>query len=108
MDDLTKEDEDRQGRAVYEIGVWCSACDHHIGKLDDEYHREEFERLLTKCRNLLASLSDPFYAGAGRHSIINMLVKAGRINDAKYFLAEVKDRFIREKILEDNPSLPEA
>ncbi|MBU0594756.1 MAG: hypothetical protein KKH74_13605 [Gammaproteobacteria bacterium] len=106
MDDLTQEENEKQGKAVYEIGVWCQACEHHIGELDDDYHKEEFDKLIKKCKNLLSGLSDPFYAGAGRHSIINVLVKAGLINEAGYLLAEVKETFIREAILEDNPSLP--
>jgi len=108
MDDLTPEENQKQGKAVYEIGVWCQACEHHVGKFEDEYHKEEFERLIIKSKNLLAGLSDPFYAGAGRHAIINVLVRAGLINEARYLLAEVKDTFIKEQILEDNPSLPNA
>ena len=105
MDDITPEE---QGRKVYEITAWCQGCDSHIGKFDDEYHKEEFEKIITKSKNLLSGLSDPFYASAGRHSIINALVKAGQLNEARLLLSEVKEEFIREKILEENPSLPDA
>jgi len=108
MHDLTPEESLKQGQAVYEIGVWCQACEHHIGKFEDGYHKEDFEKLIIKSKNLLSGLSDPFYAGAGRHAIINALVKAGLIKEARHLLAEVKDTFIKGKILEENPSLPET
>lgn len=108
MRELTPEDDDRQAQAVSKISMWCKQSESHAAELDDEYAKERFEELLQKSRNLLPVLTDPFYAGAGRHAIINALCKAARLNDARLLLAEVKDKFIREKILEDNPALPEA
>lgn len=108
MRDLTPEENDRQGLAVANITRWCHLCEEYAAELSDEYSKERFEELLIKSKNLLPVLSDPFYAGAGRHAIINALCKAARLNEARLLLSEVKEQFIREKILEDNPALPEA
>lgn len=107
MRDLAPEENDRQALAVANITRWCRFCEEYAAELDDD-SKARFEALLTKSKNLLPVLSDPFYAGAGRHAIINALCKAARLNEAWLLLLEVKEQFIREKILEENPSLPEA
>lgn len=105
MEDLTPEENQRQGQALYEITVWCQACNHHLGELTDQYHKEDFDKLIIKSKKLLLNISDPFYSSAGMHAIISVLVKANLVNDARELLAEVEVDFIKEKIIEENPVL---
>ena len=109
MQELSPEEDERQSQAVGQINMWCKLSETYAPTLlQDEYSKVRFEELFLKSRILLSLLTDPFYAGAARHSMINALCKAARLNDARALLAEVKDAFIREKILDDNPALPET
>jgi hypothetical protein len=69
---------------------------------------EQVEKLLNKAKALLPSLTDPFYAGAGRHALIDVFMAFNRLNDARKMLGEIEDEFIKEKVLESHEDMVDA
>ncbi len=102
--ELTAEEDTEQAAVVSQVNTWCKLSEASAD-LNDDYEKERFEELITKSKNSLPKLTDPFYAGAARHSIINALCRARRQSEALSFFAEIEEDFIVEKVLEDNPSL---
>lgn len=102
--ELTAEEDTQQAAVVSQVNMW-SKLSEASADLNDEYEKERFEELITKSKNSLPKLTDPFYAGAARHSIINALCKARRQPEALSLFKEIEDDFIVDKVLEDNPSL---
>jgi len=103
--DLTEEQNTHQASVLSKVNVLCKLCEASAAQMVDEYERTTFEDRLDKARALLAELTDPFYASAGRHFIINSLCKAGRQQEAALLFGGVTDDFIVEKVLEENPTL---
>ena len=102
--DLTEEQNTHQAGVVARINRWCKLCEASVTQIADEYKRKTFEEL-EEVKALLPELTDPFYASAGRHCIINALCKAGRQSEAVSLFNGVTEDFIVEKVLEENPSL---
>jgi hypothetical protein len=113
-DDDVDVDDNHEAVLAIRIQNLCQAADMHTEYLSNpteyedeilEYERETFEKRISNAMDLLNKLTDEFYWDACAHSIIGILVAAGDTDRAEILFSEVKDEFIREKILKGCPEL---
>ncbi len=72
---------------------------------DDVADREHYEKLRDEALELLARITDRFYAAYARHQIIRSCIAAGETARAAALLDEVEDEFILDDIREEFPDL---
>lgn len=108
--ELSEEESDRQAKVVSQVQSISQMLVLRSDGFEDNdsYEVEQVEKLLRKVNALLPSLTDPFYASAARHAIIDALMAFNRLNDARNMLGEIEDEFIKETVLESHEDLIDA
>lgn len=105
-DDLDEEENERQAGILHRIVLGCKMLEVIAGD-GDEYTVNRIDERLRTFDEDAEQLTDEFYRLAATHQIINLLVKARRLEDARSRLNNVEDEFFQQRILEDNPELIE-
>lgn len=110
---IDQEREDAHARIVVaiqdlcEIGMYCdSACSRNKDK-DYEWRdmRKKYVNIKERVLAMLSTISDEFYFSDACYMIIDMLIQAKEIEEAKELFQRVSVEIIRKEIFDNHPAI---
>ena len=106
--DQNDEEDDEGAKLVFTVKAACEIAENRLEDFlntKDEYEREQYERFKKRAVSKIKLIEDDFYHGMACHRLINLCIRAEEIDEAKQWLAQVRDEFVKNKILDEIPKI---
>lgn len=102
--DQNEEEDDAGAQLVFQVKAACEIAENRLEDFlntKDEYEREQYDRFKKRAVSKIKLIEDDFYHGMACHRLINLCIRAEEIDEAKQWLAQVRDEFVKDKILDE-------
>lgn len=106
--DQNEEEDDQGAQLVLQVKAACQIAENRLEDFlntKDEYEREQYERFKKRAVSKIKLVEDDYYHGMACHMLINLCIRAEEIDEAKQWLAQVRDKLVKDIILDEIPKI---
>lgn len=100
LEDVDPEGNIEEAKRVQLVMARCRYAEFYLEQLDDDYERDQFQRIVNSCKNTARNISDPFFRSSALQAIILLLDRAEWNQERDELLSEVNDELVSQQLSE--------
>ncbi len=100
MEGVDPEGNIEEAKRVQLVMARCRYAEFYLEQLDDDYERDQFQRIVNSCKNTARNISDPFFRASALQPLILLLDRAEWNQERDALLLEVDDELVSQQLSE--------
>ena len=98
MEGVDPEGNIEEAKRVQLVMARCRYAEFYLEQLDDDYERDQFQRIVNSCKKTARNISDPFFRASALQPLIVLLDRAEWNQERDELLLEVDDELVSAQL----------